>query len=204
MKRIFLTVVVLGIVFHSCTKGELAPKEYAEYLRDSKNGLHEVIINDPYKIDIQYKPAQYQAFLEIRNQTSPEKELFKKLTSSFENTIQFTLRISRTDSSSLIPKDTTEKAYRLQDYFTYFMKEHISFRTSKQTFPCQIYHHQQSFGISPYEEFLIGFEIPKNTRNEEYIPSGTLVLKGGFIPDLDFEYQLERNDVKKIPQLKIK
>jgi hypothetical protein len=198
-QKLYLFLLSLTVILDSCSH-TLKPIDYVHYVEDPKNGLHPSHVQQPFLFSLQYKPLDYVALQEIRQLQVSEGQLEDEKR-SFGTLQYFTFRISSTDSTKdvLNVQTTSDKDYsQRQNYFDFYLQRDIKLIENGDTLPCRLFHCVRSYGLTPYSDFVLGFDNPKDKRGSDIkFVYEDKILKSGTI-----SFLITQNSMKHIPQIK--
>ena len=193
--RLLFALVVL--VMTSCSHS-LKPVDYVHYVEDSKNGLHPWQEKSLFLFSLQYKPLDYVALEELRQQQVTSQQL-KQEKKSFGTMQYFTLRISTKDSSNDLLKTGTKTAQeysKRQNYFDFIIQNDLKLIEGGDTLPCRLCHFVRNYGLTPYGDFVLGFEQPKNESDLKFIYNDNILGTG------PVTFLIRQSSIDHIPQIK--
>jgi hypothetical protein len=173
-----------------------------QYVEKISNGLKVVKSINNYEFQLQYKPVEYVALLELgRNDfTRTELEEMKK---KFGSQLYFTLNIRNKNSSDELFKDlgkTEEEKEKYLNYFSFELQNRLKLVSDKDTADCILYHYERNFSVSPENKIVLGFENNEfnGSKNKDInIDLQDTALKCG-----DVTFTVQANALDDIPSLK--
>jgi len=159
-KPINIVLFLAITIFVGCSKETLKPSELINWVNDSENGLiQKQIIND-FDFEVLYKPTDYVIALEGRTDQLTE-EAYSELKSSVGEMQYLDLKIKsaaeNTDALSGAIKSQDDYYERL-DYFVTYAYQDIQLVQGEDTLSPLIYHFERTYGLTPYNTILLGFE----------------------------------------------
>jgi hypothetical protein len=137
--------------------GKLDRAEYMAWVEDYGNGLHVQKTVGAYRVDVQYKPAPYQALLEQGVQTT-----LVHLDTTAEMQY-YTLTLGLADGKGdfvAFGVDDYETQQRKLYYFSYLFQEDIFIEEGGKKLPCLLYHFERSYDLKPSRTCMLAFESP--------------------------------------------
>jgi hypothetical protein len=166
--RTFVTIsFLLTSFFYGCIPEQLSPKEYMSWVKNDEHGLCVTKQVGNCNFTLQYKPCEYEALLHQKNESVSKPELDKAI-ASINNLQYFMLTIKNSDGKEIMEEgssDQVEYGSKL-NYMISDMQLDFSLIDGRDTLPCAFYHYERNFGISPENNILLGFEIPKSKENK--------------------------------------
>jgi hypothetical protein len=79
-------------------------------------------------------------------------------------------------------------------YFSYTFQEEIYLEKDGKKIPCSLYHFERSYNLSSKRSFMLGFEIPKESRDKE----STLVINSNLLNTGPVKFNYLMNDLPKL------
>lgn len=166
MKAINRIVWGLIILIVGACSGELAPKEYIEWIRNPENGLHKQKQVGDFMFDVQYKPQAYLLLQQKQGQI-PKKAQFDQEMHELANTASFELKLGAVDGKTdLLRYKTTNQAEYDQKvyYYSFKFQESIYLEQGDQKFPCAAYHFERAYNLKNNRSFILGFDGVDTTQ----------------------------------------
>lgn len=183
---------------------ELVPRDYAKWIENTNNGLRiEKEIGD-YIFDIQYKPLDYAALLEIKKDSVSKQEI-EKIKKEMEGLQYYTLKISAKNFSGDILK------YKLNDmgnyskrveYFSFGMQNDLKIIEQGDTLPCTLHHFERSYGLSPYITFDLGFQDKDEKKEKKESDEKIVYYNDSILGIGPIKIAFKNKDIQNIPRLK--
>ena len=168
MKHVIYIVVVFSFagLLLSCSRQELPPVEYVNWIKNAENGLRKSKEIDNYIIDVQYKPVDYVIANELRKETITKEEYQQKL-QEFKGMDYFTLKLDVKNTPLSVMKyglqDEAQYQQRVQ-YFSFDMQRDIKLVSDNDTIPCSLYHFERSYDLGKHRNFVLGFAKSKTAE----------------------------------------
>ena len=190
------------LLLASCGKDVLAPKEYANYIRNEKNGLQVSKTIDGFEFSLLYKPVEYIALMQDKDENISKSVLDEK-TKPMQGMQYYTFTIKTESGQELMREGISaeNEYYERLDYIVSYMQNDISLIDGKDTLPCALFHYERNYNIAPQNNFVLGFEIPKAEENT--VTDKTLVFNDQILGIGKLMLTINSNAIKNIPQLKL-
>lgn len=169
MKLKFLyTFLLVGIGFSSCN--ELKPEEFIKQVNDEAgafNSKHSFESKN-LLLNTVFKPAEFNALMDLDGDTD-YRNRFRQITEEQEASLRFDFRISCLDPSYDIIKDTLPPDLYIEriEYLTSAMKDDISLVMGTDTLMPNFFHFERTYNIMPYNNFLLGFDLPRDEVRDD-------------------------------------
>lgn len=149
------------------TPEKLSPRDYVAWVEDKNNGLKVEKEIDEFTYSLQYKPFEYVALMELKNDAVGSLELNKKI-EEYDGLQYYTFRISTDSRMELLKKNLNEANdyYGRIQYFSFDMQKDLKLIEGKDTLDCVLFHFERVYGLAPYATFVLGFPLTKGTSNK--------------------------------------
>jgi hypothetical protein len=157
LKLIFPVLIICMLT--SCKKKELECNEFIRWIENEDNGLRVTKKIDDYNFTLQYKPFEYIFLLENKS-LKPSLVDFNARKNEMGGMQYYTLRISSESTRELMNVGNQQETdyYGKLEYFTSFMNDDICLVQNGDTLPCLLFHFERNYGLSPNNDFVLGFE----------------------------------------------
>ncbi len=185
--------------FSSCAKKTASPQEYISWVEDEDNGLSVGKSFDDISYTVLYKPVSYVVAKEFINGGIKQEGIAKRI-KDLGDMQYVTLRIKSLKANELMRagiKDESEYYQRLE-YFMSDIQNDIYLIEDQDTLPCILNHFERTYGIAPYNNFVLGFgkTMHKNADKifvfeDKLFGTGKVMLR------------IEAKDIDGVPQLKL-
>lgn len=200
MNRSRLILILLVVIaFGACTRHNLEPRDYMAWVKDESNGLHVSKQVGQHTFELQYKPYAFEALLHQHGAAVTKAELNKAI-ESLGGLQYFTLTIrseDKKDPAGSVSTDEADYNQRL-NYLMFDMQQDFSLIDGSDTLPCVFYHYERNFNLSPENNILLGFGLPKkNITNDKTLFYNDQLLNTG--PVL---LTVKAADIAAVPSLK--
>ena len=192
-----LKLLVLIVILTACGKQKLSPEYYVAWVENKKNGLSISKEFNDVNFQILYKPANYIVAKEFLNGGIKKEEVQKRL-KELGDMQYFTLRIKSNKSNELLSADIANENeyYQRLEYFMGPMQDDIKLIDGVDTIPCAIHHFERSYGIAPYNNFIIAFTQTKNKENDK-----TFVFEDKILGTGTVMFKVKSEDINNIPNI---
>lgn len=144
-----------------CGKKKLGANEYQAYLQDPRNGLRIEQNNGQMKTEFSLEPMEWQAFKASYANKAVDREKYDRYRQENAGLIQFSFKLYLPEKLPLYDYFATkyENPQEAMLYAEYDMKDDFKLTAAdSDSIPAFAVHHQPSFGLKPYEEFLVLFK----------------------------------------------
>lgn len=159
--------IVLLVLFSSCGRKTLNAEAYVAWFNAEKENMQcEKEVGD-YLFSLQYQPADYLLLLDQRNGLLPDSEITERRNELAAGQ-HYALRIRSNKTSGDFLKNNSSDAADFAEkvnYFAFRMQQQIKLVDSGDTLPCNLFHFERSYGLSPGITFLLSF--PDNGNNKK-------------------------------------
>jgi hypothetical protein len=190
------------ILFEGCTKKELSPSDYMHWIEDSSNGLKQVQEMGGYEFTAQFRPSEFQALQELRD-SIPDKTLLEKTTGNYKNTYYFIFKMATEDHDKDILKagiSSPNEYYGRLQYFISGLQNDFKLAAGKDTLACSLCNFERTYSVSPYSNFVLAFDRPKNDTGTKdlVLYYQDRVFGGGRL-----SFRFDKKDLDHIPQIQL-
>jgi hypothetical protein len=161
---LFLCVIFLA----SCEKEFLRPNQYVKWLEDESNGLKVKKILGDFEFTLQYKPTEYVIFDQYKSDTLQKGTMDEKR-KEYDGLQYYTFQIKANGSQEIMKADiSNESEYNSRlEYFISPAQDDIMLVENEDTLPCVLYHFERSYGLSPMNNIVLGFEKSKQSSTAD-------------------------------------
>lgn len=149
-----------------------------------------------------YIPAEQFALREMGDMSAATQAGFDSLVKAYAGLSMFNLEI-RVDgfNEELVHYQPGGRAVdfeKVTAYYAFGMQKDIYIvQSEKDTIPCTVYHYERNYGISPNNNFMLGFEAAN-------LKEAVLVYDNDYLKTGPVKFALNALDQNKHPQIKIK
>lgn len=159
------THLLIGFVLSICSfccscQTALSPKEYAQFVESKSSALTQQIEAGDLVVQANYMPIAYRVVSQLKKESITQEE-FEQASKEVDGMTYFTLRLGLNDGFPLIrglAQGSAEANDAITNYLAYQIKEDLFLATETDTLICQVAHHEQHFGSSPFEVINLAFE----------------------------------------------
>lgn len=160
--RIFPLLFILILMSIGCNR--MKPDEFIRQVNEDNgpfNSVKEFQANN-LKLSCLYRPAEFNALMEL-NPASDFDNQFELAMEEQEGSLRFDFRISCLDPSYDIIKDTLPADLYLEriEYLTGEMASDFSLVLGSDTLAPTFFHYERTYNMTPFNNFLLGFELPR-------------------------------------------
>lgn len=144
-----------------CGKQKLGIDDYQKYLTDPRNGLRITYEQNHPKTELSLEPLEWQALKASLTDKTVDREKFERYKEENRGLLQFSFKVYLPEKGSLYDYFATryENPEEAMLYTEYDMKDDFQLSTAPgDSLPAVAVHHQPSFGLKAYEEFLVLFK----------------------------------------------
>jgi hypothetical protein len=189
--------IIVVLFFVACGKKSLSPKYYVDWVENENNGLSLSKEFNDVDFQILYKPINYIVAKEYLNGNLKKENISKRLL-ELGNMQYFTLRIKSKSSNELLNANISNENeyYQRLEYFMGPMQDDIKLIENNDTIPCAIHHFERSYGLAPYNNFVIAFASSKINNSDKYFVFEDKILGTGTVT-----FKIKQQDINNIPNL---
>lgn len=139
-----------------CGNGGLAPGPYMQWVEQESNGCIRTRMISGIKLTAMHRPLEYVALKECRG----DYTLLDSMKSSFAGLEYYTLKMSASGHNKdflLYNLGSEEEYYKRVNYYTVNAQQDVYLVRGADTLPCELYHYERTYGVTPYNNMLLGF-----------------------------------------------
>ena len=152
-------LAISTLLFLSFRTTKLLPFEYVEWVDNPRNELKQSKIINDITFSAQYLPHEYLALRQLKRARISEVDLKNEL-ENWKELQYFKLQIGADGSE----REKINKMFSSKvSYYAFDMQKDIQLVDGTDTLNCGLFHHEQSYGISPFQTFLLAFESNGHT-----------------------------------------
>lgn len=162
--RAILFVSVIGILL-SCSVRPVSTEEYVKWVENEKNACLQKKTIGKLNYLAMYKPLEYVI---IKENNKGNLQHPDSLSVEFSGMEYYTIKMGVEGSTKdilLNDISSQEEYYERINYYTVNAAEDVYLVQNQDTFPCELYHYERTYGVSPYNNILLGFATPQSGRN---------------------------------------
>jgi hypothetical protein len=184
MKKLFYVYIIL-LALVSCSKRDLSPLQYVKWVENESNGLKLKKGIGDHEFSIQYKPLEYIALMEKKDERISENEVSKR-TNELKGMEYYTFRISSTKNKEILTDNigSENEYYERLQYCMSPMQDDINLVKGTDTIPCALFHFERTYGMTHYCNFVLGFPTDNEkdkTEDRKFIYNDRLFGNGPVI-----------------------
>lgn len=175
---------------------ELLPIEYVRWVEDSRNGLCVREQRGEYIYELQYQPLEYLVALQERKEELEKKRMEEEMEKR-KHLEYLTLKISTIRGKGI----SSDKEVEIADKELYLlsgMQKDIIMLDGNDSIQCAMFHMELSNNFLPYDQCLLAFEKPENSRKDLKILFRTDQYDQGVVL-----LEIKRNNINKAPKCKV-
>lgn len=190
-------LIVFVVMIVSCGVKSLTSDEYVEWIEDPDNGLNLTKEFQDVTFQILYKPVNYIIAKELKNGGINKTEIPSRIL-ELDSLQYFTLRIKSNKSDELLRAgiNSEDEYYQRLEYFMGPMQDDIKLIEGNDTIPCALFHYERSYGLAPYNNFVIAFSKSINNNEDKFFLFEDNILGTGNVM-----FKLNNSDLKNIPNI---
>ena len=194
-KTVYILLVVFSLI--AC-KGKLSPKEYVNKIRSEEMGLVQTLGNENFNFSVQYKPLEYIAIMEQRNNAS--EETVARRTKELKGLQHYNIKIQSLKGEDVLKSGIQEEKeyYNRLNYLSTFLKQDLYIIQGKDTLSPALYQFERNYGLAPYAVAVVAFEERDSTHkyNKEFI------IQDKVFTQQELRLKFNQEQIKKTPTLK--
>lgn len=192
----FKWMVLVGFLT-SCGVKSLKPEEYVKWVENADNGLSLTKEFDDVTFQVLYKPVNYIVAKEFLNGGIKKEEVDKRI-KELGSMDYYTLRIKSNSSNELLSANIGNESeyYQRLEYFMGPMQDDINLINANDTIPCALFHFERSYGLAPYNNFVVGFAGQKKIDDDQ-----TFVFEDKILGTGKVMFKIKSEDRKNIPNI---
>lgn len=198
MKPVLLSFFLMFLLMN-CKPSPMAAGKYIRWIEDEDNGCCVSKKISDYEFRLQYKPVDYIIINEYKG-VLPANEKFDKRKSDLSGMQYYTFEVKNDKENELMRagiSNETEYFERLE-YLTSYMQDDISLVIDNDTLPCHLFHYERNYGVSPWNNFLLGFD----NRTSEKSGTRKLIYNDKLLGTGPIMLTIKESDIQSAPQLK--
>lgn len=195
-----LRVVPILIMLSGCVTSSVVPKKYIHWVNNPNNGLTAHNVVGDYEFSLQFLPLEYVAFRELKEEKISRNEL-EEQKSEMAEFQYYVLRIKAANGTDVLKHavNGVEEYYHRLEYFSSSMQADIYMEQGANTLPCQLFHFERTYGVSPYQTFVLGFP-----NGDGQFADRTLIFSDKVLGVNTIQLRINGGSLKKIPSVKLK
>lgn len=166
------TLLASCLIWAACGQSTLGPEQYLQYVEDANNGfVVEKELSGLHYVAM-FKPAAYAALKDLTRKIPADevdKAMFDTALSEYQGLQYYTIKMGAKESGKdvlLYNLSSEEEYYQRINYYSALAQQDIYLVQQNDTFPCALYHYERTYGVSPYNNILLGFNTGDSTENQ--------------------------------------
>jgi len=180
----------------------VTPSEFVSWVKDPENGLVKTRQINDIQISLTYLPPAFMICNELKKENISKKELVE-LAIQYEDFEYYLLKIEALESGMELAKYQVSNRKEYEDrikYYSFNMQNDliVKLETGEEV-PCELYHFERTYNITPYSSFLIGFskEFMANSKERTIILEEKVFNKG------TIKFKWNTAEMNNIPQIEV-
>lgn len=169
LSRLFVILILFSFLV-SCKKATLSHVDYINWVENEDNGLNVGKEFKDINYQILYKPVSYIVAKELVNGGIKNNEVATRIKELGD--MQYaTLRIKVANSNEVMGANikSQNEYYERLEYFMNNIQNDLVLIEDKDTLPCLLAHFERSYGLSPYNNFVLAFGKSINKKADKLI-----------------------------------
>lgn len=187
------------IFFKEKKSTALYPLDFIKWVKNPKHGLVKKIDENMIGYEIQYKPKEYMVCLQERALNISDT-LLKRKVQDYAGMEFFDLKIIVPKSNEDLLMYNLGRSENIDSrikYFAFEFQKDIRMVYKGDTMPCSLFHYERSYGIAPFSNFLLGFDIKMFSKNEDV----KILVKDKVLAKKNMEFVFNESTMNHIPEL---
>lgn len=187
------------LLIYGCNSSGLDIKAYKTYIEEEKNGLTVSKTIGELNYRLNYCSPEYLLIKELRGGPIEDKILIEKK-KELDSMYVFQLRIKDMGCHQDV---LAHGIYDDQNYFervdllSYAMEENIIMINSGDTLFPAVFHFERTYGVAPYADFMMAFNIGNRKANDFRILLNDQFFHNGLI-----QFNINEKSINGLPKLK--
>jgi len=177
--------------------------DYQSFLQDKEHGLTVENTQSKIPVNITLFPLDWQAFKASYINSAMDREAFLAYKKQNKGVLHFSFKLFLPEQNSL-ERYFAGKFENPQEallYSEYDLKDDFILAVNNDSITAMATHHQPSFGLKPYEEFIVIFD----TKDEEIENKAIELVYKDYLFELgNIHYSFSEETMKNIPELTTK
>jgi 3D (Asp-Asp-Asp) domain-containing protein len=197
-----LLISIFGIT--ACTTQPLPVVDYLRWVESPGNGLRQIKTLGNIDFSIQYKPLPYIYAQENEGKQLSVAGLTEKLDQHKEMEF-YTIRIARNNGNSdvLLEHIADAAEYNIRsNYYSFDFQQDVYRVQDADTLPCAVFTHVPNYGVAPYIDFAVGFDLRsaaiKNNKEDIHLLIYDRIFNKGTV-----NFSIKQSAIHTTPQLQI-
>ncbi|MFT4800246.1 MAG: hypothetical protein ACI93N_000004 [Flavobacteriaceae bacterium] len=197
MRLLSLYLLLLLLGFSSCQQKSLSIPDYINWVKSAESNMSVSKKIGDYSFTLQYLPIKYRALQEVDNLQSVTKNQLDSITDIYKNQEFFILRISNANETKNMLKTNLFSHEEYQErvqYFSFGLQSDLSLITT-ELLACTTIHFERSYGLSPYDTFLISFPSTLEKTDKQFVYNDRILGTG------PVKFTITKENIDNIPKL---
>ncbi len=168
--------------------------------KESKKNTYETRIKD-VGFKLKYISNEQMALQQIQDISNVTQSKFDSLVKDYDSLLFFNLQIDIDNFNDELLKyklgENMDAEYNQRvDYYSFGMQKDINIVLyEKDTVPCVLYHFERNYGISPKNNFMLGFKVSS-------LKNAVLVYDNKFLKTGTIKFALKEEEILNHPHIK--
>lgn len=173
------------------------PREYVQFVRNTENGLNQSLSKGNFTFKLQYKPLDYIALLEQKNNATHKTISIRK--KDLAGLQYYNVRIQSNLGEDVLKSGITEEKeyYNRLNYLSTFLKNDLFVIQGADTLKPVLYLFERNYGLAPFCTSVIAF---KETDSLHKFEKKFIIDEQAFIGE-QLQFTITKKDLKNIPIL---
>lgn len=180
----------------------VSPSEFVNWVKDSNNGLVKIKQINDIQVSLTYLPSAFMIINDLKKENITKKEL-AAIAIQYEDFEYYLLKIEALKSGKELAKYKISNKGEYEErikYYSFNMQYDLkAVLDSGNEVPCELYHFERTYNITPYSSFLIGFpkEFIGNSKER------TIVLEEKIFNKGTIKFKWSTDEMNNIPQIEV-
>ena len=207
IKTVKYLLISLIITLYACNKNDVfvvsSNSDVKQFIENEKEiNSYEKKIKD-VNFKLKYISNEQMALQQVSDITKINQVQFDSIVKNYDSLLFFNLQIDIDNFNEELLKyklgGNIDASYSQRvDYYAFKMQKDINIvLAEKDTIPCMMYHFERNYGVSPKNNFMIGFKL-SNFKNAVLVYDNNL-LQTGII-----KFELKEKEITHHTHIKIK
>lgn len=190
-------LLVLALASCHPFQDSLSTNAYVQWVENPENGLQRSKRLGELDYVLQYMPVSYQLLRQQRGKAITAT-LLKSQEEQQGGVEQYRLRIAlnrgKADLIKHLAQDPSEEQ-ALRNYFAFGIRQQLRLEQDGKTFPCKLLHFVPNYGLSPYADFIVGFDAPSQKGDRR------IILEENYLNTGILQFEITQQALDLIPEL---
>jgi len=196
-----LLILSVSLLAASCQRQMTQSSDYISWVEDEDNGLVVKKEIDGMEYNLLYKPHDYILAKEY-SANILDKGRIEARRKELGDLQYFTLRIRAGNNNELMKAGIAneQEYYARLEYFMSGMQSDLYLVEGKDTLPCRMQHYERTYGMSPWNNFVLGFDNPEKNKQEDKL----LVYEDKVLGNGKVMLKIKYKAIENVPALTLK